>query len=260
MMRMTDASRLSLRDEQKALTRRRLLDSAEAVFARSGFYGASVDELAREAGATTGALYSNFAGKEDLFLALFEERIATDVGDYSQIVAEGATVEQQARGAADHWMEILRERPHYFPLLMEFWAYAIRESELRERLAGRFAALRSASGRLFLEAAERHGQSPPPEAGEFVGLLINALGNGLAFEKLVNPEAVPDPLFGDMLVLIFKAFEALIREDPGAVEPQSAITSQEPASASHNSVTSQKNAITVDLQKRATKRKGAKNG
>ncbi len=225
---MANAPRPSLRDEQKALTRRRLLDSAEVVFARSGFHGASVDELAHEAGATTGALYSNFTGKEDLFLALFEERIATDVSDYSQIVAEGATVEQQARGAADHWMEILRERPDYFPLLMEFWAYAIRESVLRERLAGRFAALRSASGRLFLEAAERHGQPPPVEAGEFVGLLINALGNGLAFEKLVSPGAVPDALFGDMLVLIFKAFEALMREDPSAVDPQNAISSQNP--------------------------------
>jgi AcrR family transcriptional regulator len=253
-------SRPSLRDEQKALTRRRLLDSAEAVFARSGFYGASVDELAREAGATTGALYSNFAGKEDLFLALFEERIATDVGDYSQIVAEGATIEQQARGAADHWMEILRERPDYFPLLIEFWAYAIRESELREHLAERLAALRSASGRLFMEAAERYGPSPPVEASEFVGLLINALGNGLAFEKLADPDAVPDSLYGDMLVLIFKAFEALIREDPSAVEPQSAITSQESATASHKPATSQKNATTVTPQKPATKRKGAKNG
>jgi AcrR family transcriptional regulator len=257
-MRMTDASRPSLRDEQKALTRRRLLDSAEAVFARSGFHGASVEDLAREAGATTGALYSNFAGKEDLFLALFEERIATDVGDYSQIVAEGATVEQQARGAADHWMEILRERPDYFPLLMEFWAYAIREPALRERLAERFAALRFASGRLFLEAAERHGDSPPAEVGEFVGLLINALGNGLAFERLADPQAVPDGLFGDMLVLIFKAFEALIREDPGAVDPQTVITSQEP-SASRNPATLQENATTITSQKSAIKRKGAGN-
>ena len=42
----------SLRDEQKALTRRRLLDAAEAVFARRGYHGASVEEIAREAGAT----------------------------------------------------------------------------------------------------------------------------------------------------------------------------------------------------------------
>lgn len=124
---MSDASpRPSLRDEQKALTHRRLLDAAEAVFARRGFHGASVEEVAREAGATTGALYSNFAGKEDLFLALFEERIATDVGDYSQIVEAGTTLDGQVRGVADHWMQILRERPDYFPLLIEFWAYAVR--------------------------------------------------------------------------------------------------------------------------------------
>jgi AcrR family transcriptional regulator len=223
---MVELPRPSLRDEQKALTRGRLLDSAEVVFARSGFHGASVEEIAREAGATSGALYSNFAGKEDLFLALFEERIATDVGDYSQIVAEGATVEEQVRGVADHWIEILRERPDYFPLLVEFWAYAIREPVLRKRLAGRFAALRSASSRLSLEAAERHGRPPNAEAGEFMGLLINALANGLAFEKLVDPDAVPDGLFGDMLVLIFKGFEALMREDPGAADSQHTVSSQ----------------------------------
>src|SRR5271155_3661689 len=102
--------RSSLRDEQKALTRRRLLDAAETVFGRHGFHRASVEEIAREAGATTGALYSNFAGKEDLFLALFEERIAADVRDYSQIAAAGATVEEQAPRAADHRVAVPRGR------------------------------------------------------------------------------------------------------------------------------------------------------
>ena len=224
---MSDSERPSLRDEQKALTRRRLLDGAEAVFARSGFHGASVEEIAREAGATSGALYSNFASKEDLFLALFEERIATDVGDYSQIVADGATLEQQARGAADHWMGILRQRPDYFPLLIEFWAYAIREPQLRVRLAERFAALRSASARLVLQGAQRQGFPPNAEAGEFVGQLINALGNGLALEKLTDPDAVPDGLFGDMLVVIFQAFEALMRENSSMADPANAGSPQE---------------------------------
>jgi AcrR family transcriptional regulator len=204
--------RSSLRDEQKALTRRRLLDAAETVFGRHGFHRASVEEIAREAGATTGALYSNFAGKEDLFLALFEERIATDVSDYSQIVAAGATFEEQARGAADHWMQILRERPNYFPLLIEFWAYAIRVPALRDRLADRFAALRAASARLVLEGAERLNISPDAEAGNLLGMLINALGNGLALEKLLDPAAVPDALYGDMLALILQALEALARQ------------------------------------------------
>jgi AcrR family transcriptional regulator len=221
--------RPSLRDEQKALTRSRLLDSAEAVFARQSFHGASVEEIAREAGATTGALYSNFAGKEDLFLALFEERIATDVRDYSQIVAIGTTVDEQARGAADHWMQILRERPDYFPLLIEFWAYAIRVPKLRERLAGRFAALRTASARLVSEGAVQLGFPANAEAGELVGMLINALGNGLALEKLLDPDAVPDAAYGNLLVLILQAFQALAREVGGdlASAPVAVVSNQQ---------------------------------
>lgn len=209
--------RSSLRDEQKALTRKRLIDAAESVFARSGYHGASVGEIAREAGATTGALYANFAGKEDLFLALFEERIAGDVGEYSEIVAGGATLEEQARGAGDRWMEILRERPDYFPLLIEFWSYAIREPQLRERLATRFAALRSGSAQVAAEAAEQWGLSADAAAaGEHLGLFINALGNGLALEKLVDPDSVPDSIYGEFLALIFRAFEALVREGKAA--------------------------------------------
>jgi AcrR family transcriptional regulator len=210
------SSRPTLRDEQKALSRRRLLDGAEAVFARAGFHGASVDAIAREAGATTGALYSNFRSKEDLFLALFEERIAADVGDYSEIVAAGTTVEAQARGTADRWMAILRERPDYFPLLIEFWSYAIREPALRERLAGRFTALRSASARLVLEGAMQRGFAANTEASELVGALIFALGNGLALEKLADPGGVADSLYGDMLVLVFRALQALARENVSA--------------------------------------------
>ena len=207
------APRPSLRDEQKALTRRRLIDAAESVFARSGYHGASVEEIAREAGATTGALYSNFAGKEDLFLALFEERIAADVDQYSEIVATGETLEEQARGAGDRWMEILRDRPNYFPLLIEFWSYAIREPRLRKRLADWFAALRSGSAKVASEAAERWGFSASSaEAGECLGLFINALGNGLALERLVDPDAVPDSIYGEFLAIVFQAFEALMRE------------------------------------------------
>lgn len=202
-------TRPSLREEQKELTRRRLVDAAEAVFARSGYHGSSVEEIAREAGATTGALYSNFAGKEELFLALFEERIEADLDDYEEIVAAGSTLEEQARGTGDHWMRILRERPNYFPLLIEFWSYAIREPRLRDRLGGRFAALRAGSARVAAGAAEHRGL---PADAEKLGLFINALGNGIALEKLVDPDAVPDELFGELLAFVFGAFEALVRE------------------------------------------------
>src|SRR6266568_7106345 len=63
------------RDERRQLTRAQLLDAAERVFAREGLRGASVEAIAAEAGFSHGAIYSNFKGKEDLFLVLVEERI-----------------------------------------------------------------------------------------------------------------------------------------------------------------------------------------
>jgi AcrR family transcriptional regulator len=212
MVAMAITSRPSLRDEQRALTRRRLLDAAETVFAHRGFHGASVEEIAREAGATTGALYSNFAGKEDLFLALFEETVAADVRDYSEAFAAGGTLQEKGRAAAGRWMQILRERPDYFPLFIEFWAYAVREPRLRTRFAKHLAILRTANGRLVSQAAEHQGLSLNAEMAERLGLVITALGNGLALEKLVDPDAVPDGLYGDMLVLIFQALSALARQ------------------------------------------------
>jgi AcrR family transcriptional regulator len=218
MIAMQGGGRPSLRQEQKALTRRRLLEAADAVFSRRGFHGASVEEIAREAGATTGALYSNFAGKEDLFLELFEESTAAQVREYSEIFSEGTSLEAQARGGADRWMQILRERPGYFPLFIEFWAYAIREPRVRERFASRFAAFRAAMARMVVEGAQQRGLPIEPQDAERLGIVINALGNGLALEKLATPEAVPDELFGDMLVLIFGALAAVAGEAGVAAE------------------------------------------
>jgi AcrR family transcriptional regulator len=198
-----------LREQQKAATRLRLLEAAETVFARRGFHGASVDEIAREAGATTGALYANFAGKEDLFLELFDHTMAQDVRGYSEASGAGATLEEAARAGADRWMEVLSERPGYFPLFIEFWACAVREPRVRRRFAERVAAFRLATGQIVAIGAEASGIELEPEYVERLGTFVNALANGLALEKLVDPAAVPDELFGDLLVLVFNGFEAL---------------------------------------------------
>ena len=68
-----DPSRLT-RDERRAQTRERLLDAAAEVFNRLGYHGASLEAVADAAGYTKGAVYSNFASKSELFLALAERR------------------------------------------------------------------------------------------------------------------------------------------------------------------------------------------
>ena len=205
----------TIREEQRALTRTRLLEAAGRVFARRGFHGASLDEIAREAGATTGAIYSNFAGKEDLFLALFEDHVASQNRKYREIFGRGQNLEERSRGGADDWMAYLHDEPDSFPLMIEFWSYAIRDPKLRRRYATRLAAFRETFAELIEQGAADLGIELPPGFAERMGTVINALGNGLALEKLADPDSVPDELLGSTIALIFEALLAQAREEAG---------------------------------------------
>ena len=58
-------------------TQAKILDAAEAVFSEQGFEMTQLEEVAARAGFTRGAIYAHYASKEDLFLALMEERVLT---------------------------------------------------------------------------------------------------------------------------------------------------------------------------------------
>jgi AcrR family transcriptional regulator len=63
----------TLRDEQVAQTRAALIAAGRALFGGQGYAATSVDDLAREARVTTGALYHHFPTKTALFETVFEQ-------------------------------------------------------------------------------------------------------------------------------------------------------------------------------------------
>src|SRR5690349_6821954 len=76
------------RARRREMTKRHLMDAAAVVFARDGFHGASLDDVAAAAGFTKGAVYSNFAGKDDLFLAVFEDRYSNEQHEMQRVLTE----------------------------------------------------------------------------------------------------------------------------------------------------------------------------
>lgn len=193
------------RDEKKAQTRLSLLQAAAAVFARRGYHAATVDEVAEEAGFTVGALYSNFAGKQDLFLAMLDEHFAQELAAYKEISSRGATAEEKARGSADYWMTLLETNPHFFPLFIEFWGLALRDPELREQFNTRVRVFRGAVADLMRADAAELGIDLPADDARSLATVVTAIGNGLALNMLADPKAVPRELFGDFMALIFEA-------------------------------------------------------
>jgi TetR/AcrR family transcriptional regulator, transcriptional repressor of aconitase len=81
-------ARLS-REESQEITRAKLLAAARVLFAQNGYGMTSLDRIAEEAGFSKGAVYSNFSGKEDLFLAVLEEQGRTTLDDLTDALAAG---------------------------------------------------------------------------------------------------------------------------------------------------------------------------
>ena len=206
------------RTERRAATRTELLDAASRVFARRGFHAATLEEVAREAGYTTGAIYSNFAGKDELFQAAFEHQIARDVREVSdaQAAATEDTPGARTRASARRWMELLAERPEMFLLLVEYWSYAMRHPELRESFAERFGAFRDTTARWVEEEAERGGWDLPLPP-EDIALGLNALIYGVALQYLPNPEDLPEDGLEQMARALMTGIrEWTLRGYPGA--------------------------------------------
>lgn len=207
------------RAEKQARTRAELIATAAAVFARRGYEGASVEEIAEEAGYSHGAVYSNFEGKADLFLAVFEDYMAERVRELAETQAAlppDAPLEVRARALADQWMARLARDRESVVLHMEFIAHADRDPELARRFGTRSSAMREAVSRYISQYQEEAGVELALSADD-LALVLRALGIGLAVESLVSPDAVRHDLYGDFVELLV----ALLRKaDSSAPRPR----------------------------------------
>ncbi|MFL6239666.1 MAG: TetR/AcrR family transcriptional regulator [Actinomycetes bacterium] len=194
-------TRLS-REEKKAMTRSRLLDAAAAVFARKGFYGASLDDVAEEAGLTKGAVYSNFESKDDLISALLAERLDHAQYTIPGLVDPGASREEQANQAAALFMQMFERDRDMHVLGVEFMAHLARNPHLARRESYHRRVADMAAD--MESRATEHGASLPMPARDLV-IALFALGQGLIMERLVNPDDVPDDLFARVLNLLLSS-------------------------------------------------------
>ena len=170
------------RAERQAQTREELIGAAERLFTHQGFHATSVADVAAEAGYTTGAVYSNFDSKEDVFFAVFEWRAEAAVRHAERTFAElepVAALERLSvdtaarRGRDDGWLAVF----------LEFWAHVVRNPELR----GRFAEIHA---RVMQPVADVVDELTGGKEGAAVTAAMNVMQIGLALERLTRPGVV----------------------------------------------------------------------
>lgn len=181
--------------------------SAATVFSDRGMEGASINEVAEHAGFTKGAFYANFESKEQLFLAMLEENFADRLEEIDRALSTEEEPEAQARQAGLDFHRFLEFSEEWERLFFEFAAYAARNEEFRIELVARYSMLRDRVAEMMARRAEEIGVEPPVEMAE-LALMTFAMANGVALERLLEPEAVPDDLYGSMLEIFFIGLRA----------------------------------------------------
>jgi AcrR family transcriptional regulator len=196
------------RSERRARTRAQLLEAAARVFARRGFEGATVDEVAEEAGFTKGAVYDHFGSKEKLLFALLDEYLSSQIAEQVALFDPTLETSERPRAGADRWMQELEEDPDAFRLFVEAWQHAQRDDELRALVVDGMEQWRTTlRGFGAARTEELRFETPEVPLDQIANLML-ALGIGLGIVKLADPAEVSSRLLGAAFVVLLRAIES----------------------------------------------------
>lgn len=196
------------RAESKRRTRAELLRAANRLFLRDGFVATSLAAIAEEAEVTKGAVYSNFEGKEDLFLALLRQ--ADEVEPWyapSDVDPEAGGGARERAAAFGRSAAASRPGPRHVALFLEMNAFALRSERTRRWVA-------DSNRRFFRDLGEKLRRAlDAPEANPVeLGLVAQSLWVGLVMHGAYDGD-VDDATFEH-------AYEMLVRAAEGSQRPR----------------------------------------
>lgn len=198
---------LSRRDRQRQ-TREALIFASRKVFAEDGYHAASLDRIAREAGFSKGAVYSNFDGKSALFLAVMDKNLelaeadfgdpferpvgptATDSSATDSAVTDPSATDSSTTspGTTERGQRPLRATQGFALATLEFIASAARDETIAPQLHQRLTALLDH----YATIARKARPADETLSVSDVGTLLAALDQGAGLILLAG-DVVPDP-------------------------------------------------------------------
>ncbi|MDM4763864.1 TetR/AcrR family transcriptional regulator [Galbitalea sp. SE-J8] len=182
--------------------RERLLAAAAALFAQRGIAGASLDDIAASAGFTKGAIYSNFATKSELIVALMDHLTTAQLDATEKLIAVGGRDEaSMAQVIRTAYGPITPERRAGWALATELRLHTERHPEalpgfVRTRLAVHDQVRGWVQGYLALHPETRLALTP-----DEVASVCNAILAGLALDA----DVPGTPTAGDLIVKVLLA-------------------------------------------------------
>jgi AcrR family transcriptional regulator len=188
--------------ELRGTARQRVLEGAADEFVERGYAAASLQAIAKRAGLTRGAVYWNFKNKQELFLTLLDERIDEPARELMQLTETAPSDEATAAAVSDGLARLISDEAPLLMLLFEHWAAAARDPKLRRAFNARQRKLRDTLAHA-LQARHATTGVPLTYPADQLATAVLALAYGSAMNKLVDPDATPDELPGEILDLLY---------------------------------------------------------
>ncbi len=187
-------------------TRELLLRSAEKIFVRDGYEGAELGEIASLAGRTKGAIYAHFANKEDLFIALFEQRTQKWSSRFSEMVAASKDKEHNVEVFREFLLSILKDSA-WLLLLLEFKLYAARNPKSKKHLQAAYKSMYPADEEIYIDLFGKPQSSESSLSRSSAIMMFLPLFSALAAERQFAPQLLDN---SEMKKIAIRVFDALM--------------------------------------------------
>jgi AcrR family transcriptional regulator len=182
--------------DKRERTRAALLEAARALIREKGHERTTMEEVARRAGMTTGAIYGNFKNRDELFIALGQ----TYWPPIAPEVPPGATFAEAMHALAKATLAAVHDRTPVAVGRLTGLAYALTSAGLRSRVL----EVTKASYEFGAEWLRRFPPSDLPMAPDVLVRVLHTLIEGLVLHRILTPELYPDEVF-------YEAFAAFAR-------------------------------------------------
>jgi AcrR family transcriptional regulator len=126
-------------------TQAKILRAAEVIFSEQGFEKTQLEEIAARAGYTRGAIYAHYADKEDLFLALMQNRVMTQFTAIWRVMEAEPEVSKRP-GIFKRWIASQAKDRNWCTLNLEFKLYVLRRPRSRAKLLRMYDMMRKLPG------------------------------------------------------------------------------------------------------------------
>ena len=178
------------REESRAQTRATLIAVGREHFLRYGLGGAVAEKIAEDAGYSRGALYSNFDGKEELFLAVIREEQDRRMQAFHSMFKEEPSAKERLKKMRDAIADVVTD-PDWIVLRAEFEAGALRNERIRQTFFEVHRQQVRDAGNLIRNLARSSEIHMSIKPKEFMMIILN-LAHGLAVtQKILGAELSP---------------------------------------------------------------------